>query len=304
MHFASLHRSTTWEVSSGNMNLSRGAFITILYVLSSYCNSLRLGGLSRLVKSHICHIKGVRNLFMAESGESLHPISVGNVDLETYGDDIVVLAPENGVTKIVMKFGGSSLASAERITYVSKLIKKHVEKGYRPIIICSAMGKTTNTLISAGDFALSGNVYVDSLRTLHLTTAQQLGVSDSTINSVKDLLSELEKLLEGIKFIGELTPRTKDSLVSFGERMAVRIVAGTLNKLGVPSQSFDAWTLGMRTTSEFGNAEVRDETYANVKSILGNFDGMIVPVVTGFIGHDDKGRITTLGRVAAICRPL
>ena len=232
----------------------------------------------------------------AESGDSLHPTSVGNVDLETYGDDIVVLPPENGVTKIVMKFGGSSLASAERITYVSKLIKKHVDKGYRPIVICSAMGKTTNTLISAGDFALSGNVYVDSLRTLHLTSAQQLGVSESTINSVKDLLLELEKLLEGIKFIGELTPRTKDCLVSFGERMAVRIVAGNLNRLGVPAQSFDAWTLGVRTTSEFGNAEVKDETYANVKSILGKFDGMIVPVVTGFIGHDDKGRITTLGR--------
>jgi aspartate kinase len=62
---------------------------------------------------------------------------------------------------------------------------------------------------------------------------------------------------EGVKYIGELSPRTQDALVSFGERMSVRIVAGTLNKLGVPAQAFDAWTVGMRTSSEFGNAEVR-----------------------------------------------
>jgi len=61
----------------------------------------------------------------------------------------------------------------------------------------------------------------------------------------------------GVKYIGELTPRTLDTLVSFGERLSVRIVAATLNKLGVPAQSFDAWTIGMRTSSEFGNAEVR-----------------------------------------------
>lgn len=100
----------------------------------------------------------------------------------------------------------------------------------------------------------------------------------------------------GIKFIGELTPRTVDTLVSFGERMSVRLVAATLNKLGVPAQAFDSWILGMKTTSEFGNAEVKDESYALLKEKLGRLDGMIVPVITGFIGHEDKGRITTLGR--------
>ena len=72
--------------------------------------------------------------------------------------------------------------------------------------------------------------------------------------------------------------------------------SGTLNKMGIPAQAFDSWALGLRTTSDFGNAEIKEESYANIRTSLGKFDWMIVPVVTGFIGQDDKGRITTLGR--------
>lgn len=118
------------------------------------------------------------------------------------------------------------------------------------------MGKTTNTLLSSGDFALQGQIYVDSLRTMHLACAQALGLPASSAESINELLDELQRLLEGIKYIGELTPRTNDALVSFGERLSVRLVAANLNKLGIPAQFFDAWTLGMTTTSEFGNAEV------------------------------------------------
>jgi len=216
--------------------------------------------------------------------------------LDKVGDEIIIAPPVNGITRIVMKFGGSSLATPERITYVSKLIKKHVEQGYRPIIVCSAMGKTTNTLLSAGDFALKGQVIVESLRTMHVGTARTLGLPDSTIDSLNALLDSLERLLEGVSYIGELTPRTSDALVSFGERLSIRIVSSQLNKMGIPAQPFDAWTIGMQTTSEFGNAEIAMGTYSTMKQKLSGYDSMIVPVVTGFIAHDDKGRITTLGR--------
>ena len=148
------------------------------------------------------------------------------VDLASIGNEIEVSAPSNGLSKIVMKFGGSSLANAERITYVAKLIKKHTEQGYKPIIVCSAMGKTTNSLLSSGDFALKGDVYIDSLRTLHISTATSLGLKDTCIAGLNELLDDVEKLLNGVKYIGELSPRTKDTLVSFGERMSVRIMAG------------------------------------------------------------------------------
>ena len=146
------------------------------------------------------------------------------------------------------------------------------------------MGKTTNTLLSAGDFALQGQLFIDSIRTLHLSCAEALDLPEATIESLKSLIVELERLLEGIKYIGELTPRTIDALVSFGERMSVRIVSANLNKLGVPAQSFDSWTLGMTTTSEFGNAEVLDASFGKIKKKISSFDGNIVPIVTGFIG--------------------
>jgi aspartate kinase len=168
--------------------------------------------------------------------------------------------------------------------------------GYKPIIVCSAMGKTTNSLLNAGEFALGGNIHVEAIRTLHLTTAEALGLPASVSESLNTLLDEVAKLLEGVRYIGELTPRTQDTLVSFGERLSIRMMSGVLNKLGVPAQVFDAWTLGVTTTSEFGNSDIHEDSYTKIKSTLSRLDPFIVPVVTGFIGHDTKGRITTLGR--------
>eukprot|EP00624_Nannochloropsis_granulata_P000129 evm.model.NODE_10460_length_6450_cov_19.326511.1 len=195
-----------------------------------------------------------------------------------------------------MKFGGSSLANAERVDYVAKLIKSQIEKGFRPTVVCSAMGKTTNNLLNAGHFALEGNVYVDSLRTLHLTTAQELGMGNDTIALIEELLDELKNLLNGVSYLRELTPRTLDYLVSFGERLSVRIMAARLNQLGVPAQHFESWNLGLRTTSDFGKAEILPECYDTIKTAMKKLDGSMVAVVTGFIGHDPEGRITTLGR--------
>lgn len=161
----------------------------------------------------------------ADTGVDLG-VSSTAIDLSSIGSEIEVPPPANGIVKIVMKFGGSSLANAERVTYVAKLIKKHVDQGFKPIIVCSAMGKTTNSLLSSGDFALKGDVYIDSLRTLHISTANALGLSESCITGLHELLNDVEKLLNGVKYIGELSPRTRDTLVSFGERMSVRIMAG------------------------------------------------------------------------------
>lgn len=66
--------------------------------------------------------------------------------------------------------------------------------------------------------------------------------------------------------------RSKDRLVSYGERMSVRLMAATLNKLGIPAQHFDAWSLGMRTTNDFGNAEILEESYPTIRENLSKFD--------------------------------
>ena len=69
-----------------------------------------------------------------------------------------------------------------------------------------------------------------------------------------------------------LGSRTKDRLVSYGERLSVRMMAAALNKAGLPSQHFDAWALGMRTNNDFGNAEVLDESYSLIRETLSKFD--------------------------------
>ncbi len=195
-------------------------------------------------------------VYGADKGIDLVP-SEANIDLDEIGRDIEVLPPQNDMTKVVMKFGGSSVANAERITYVAKLIKKHYDAGYKPIIVVSAMGKTTNSILSSADTALKGEVYIESLRNLHISTAKTLGLSIENFEEIEELLSNLQNVLNGVKMLGELSPRTKDTLVSFGERMSVRVLAGVLAKYGLPAQPFDSWNLGMRTTSDFGNAEIK-----------------------------------------------
>ena len=81
-------------------------------------------------------------------------------------------------------------------------MKKHIDNGYRPILVCSAMGKTTNTLLSSAEFALQGQVFVDSIRTMHLNTVKALNLGDNIASQINDLIDELERLLEGIKYIG------------------------------------------------------------------------------------------------------
>ena len=87
-----------------------------------------------------------------------------------------------------------------------------------------------------------------------------------------------------------------DQLVSYGERCSVRVMAARLNQLGVPAQSFDSWDMGILTNSEFGDAKLLDEHEEAVRSAFDKLDSNVVAVVTGFIGQDPNGKITTLGR--------
>jgi aspartate kinase len=199
---------------------------------------------------------------------------------------------------VTMKFGGSSLANAERIHHVTALIKDQIAAGYRPhAVICSAMGKTTNALLSAGDFALEGRVNIDAIRTLHYAALDEFDVNENVRKEVVALLDECEDLLNGVKLIQELSPKSLDQLVSYGERCSVRIVAARLNQIGVPAQAFDAWDVGVLTDSNFGDAKLLPESEDAIRNaFLNRLDPDVVAVVTGFIGHDRNGKITTLGR--------
>ena len=198
---------------------------------------------------------------------------------------------------VVYKFGGSSLADKDRIDHVAHLIKGQMELGYRPrAVVCSAMGKTTNSLYSAGEFALEGRVNVDAIRTLHASTMDHFEFSDRVKEEVNGLLDECEDLLNGVRLIQELSLKSLDQLVSYGERCSVRIMAARLNQIGVPANAFDAWEVGILTDSTFGDSKILPKADAAIAKSFSRIDPNVVAVVTGFIGHDPKGKITTLGR--------
>jgi aspartate kinase len=201
----------------------------------------------------------------------------------------------------VMKFGGSSVASANRMREVADLILSFPEE--RPVIVLSAMGKTTNKLLLAGEKAVSCGVSnvsdIDELTLIkesHIQTVDELGVERSIIAKH---LEELEQLLKGIAMMKELTLRTKDYLVSFGECLSTRIFAAYLNKMGTKARQYDAFELGFTTTDDFTNADILEGTYPAVANRLHSdwTSNPAIPIVTGFLGKGCKScAVTTLGR--------
>lgn len=195
---------------------------------------------------------------------------------------------------IVMKFGGSSVANAERIKHVASIIKAYREK--RPVVVLSAMGDTTDHLLAAADLAVTGTVDVAGVAKLHEETARELGIN---IDAIEALLSELKQLLTGISMLKEISRRSRDYLVSFGERMSVRMMAAYLKSQGVDAKFYDAWDIGFVSDSNYMAAELLDEVWENIPRHLGLYSKGLdnaIPIVTGFIAKDKRGIITTLGR--------
>lgn len=195
---------------------------------------------------------------------------------------------------IVMKFGGSSVADADRIRHVASIIKAYKEE--KPVVVLSAMGDTTDHLLEAADIAVGGEVDISKVENLHRETAEKLGIK---IEEIDDLLEELTQLLTGISMLRELTKRTRDYLVSFGERMSVRMMAAFLNKEGVGAKFYDAWDAGITSDSNFMSAELLEDVWTDIPEKLNDYKYGVskeIPIVTGFIAKDRKGNITTLGR--------
>ena len=197
---------------------------------------------------------------------------------------------------IVMKFGGSSVANAERIRQMAEIVKTQLER--RPILVLSAMGDTTDHLLEAADAALTkGVVHLEKIEELHLNTVIELNLGDRGLRSVRPLFDELKNLIMGISLIRELTGRTRDYLVSFGERLSVRIAAAYFNSIDIKAKALDAWDAGFISDSNYTQAELTQESWNLIPSkLLPPASECILQVVTGFIAKDEKGNISTLGR--------
>ncbi len=193
---------------------------------------------------------------------------------------------------IVLKFGGTSVGGADQIRQVGKIIQGCLER--KPLVVVSAVGGVTDRLFKLCALALEGGdwaAYWGEIRDTHHEILKQLEVE---VTLVDELLDELHGLAQGISLIKETSPRTLDYLVSFGERLSSRIVSAHFRSLAIESRAWDAFDAGLITDDRAGAARPLPEANDAIRKTFENLEG--VPVVTGYIGKDRSGTITTLGR--------
>ncbi|HMQ06119.1 MAG TPA: bifunctional aspartate kinase/homoserine dehydrogenase I [Saprospiraceae bacterium] len=202
----------------------------------------------------------------------------------------------------ILKFGGSSVATPERINEVIQIVKPRLDTGERLSLVFSAFGGITDLLVEMSQLASEAKDRYIALYhqfcDLHMKAARDLLGGDSFYAVENDLASNhktLKELLRGIYLVREVSPRTLDYVLSFGERNACFIISAAFREKGILARYIDARKV-IITNKEFGNAKVNFHvTEQKIKDCFdSNNDELLV--VTGFIGADIGGLTTTLGR--------
>lgn len=193
---------------------------------------------------------------------------------------------------IVMKFGGSSVANRSQIEKVLSIVRGRLDR--RPVVVSSAHKGITDALVNAAKLAAAG----------------ELGRAQAPIERQREILRELEcpadlldpyfaelgDLLRGISLVKELSPRSLDYVSSFGERMSVRVIADFFTRQGLRAKAHDVWDLGFITDAKFGQARPLEGWERDCRAMFESLPSDEVPIVTGFIGKNRAGEVTTVGR--------
>ena len=201
----------------------------------------------------------------------------------------------------ILKFGGTSVGSVNSIQTLLSILKDEDKAGSRPVVVLSAMGGVTNLLVSMAEDAAEGKEFTAQLAELekrHFDVVKALldvQNQNPAYTRLKLHFNQLEELLQGVLTLRELTPKTRDQILSFGERCSALMVSK------IAAQHFnnvlfvDASEL-IKTDTSFGNAKVNTElSELLIQSFYQeNTDKLLI--VTGFIAGNDAGQITTLGR--------
>jgi len=206
----------------------------------------------------------------------------------------------------VHKFGGSCLATPELTVRCSRIVADASQAPSGVVIVVSALKGQTNLVREMLDRLLAGGNGIDNfmeeVRARHKLMAESTimdrHIRGEVMDTVEAIATRLERLLWGVIYTEELTPRTRDQALTHGERMSAHLFAGVLKDRGTPSVPLEADRAGVVTDGVFGSASADLVTTAmklgqTVKGILGRRE---VPVLTGFFGADAKGHSTTFGR--------
>ncbi len=201
----------------------------------------------------------------------------------------------------ILKFGGSSIGTADRIKNVMAIIKKAYDCSSPRAVVVSAVGGVTDQLIALGKMAANGKGnYQKALEEIiecHKSMAHQL-ISQERLSQTLEVLEKkfkaLSNVLEGISLIKELTPKILDFIMSFGERLSAFIISEAMQQ-AIPQATFlDAREI-IKTDRTFGGARVDfEETNKNIQKYFQ--DTPYIPIITGFIGSSKENETTTLGR--------
>lgn len=200
----------------------------------------------------------------------------------------------------VLKFGGSSVANAENISKVAAIIQQVMERG-KTIVVVSALGGITDSLLQSGAQAAAGDEnYKELLLNVeqrHLEAVKALipiTKQSSILSWVKQRCNEIEDICNGVFLLGELSARTRDRIVSYGEILSSKIISEHLHAQGVENVWSDSRTF-IRTDSGFGHAAV---DFAATNTLCQQFFSATAGlfIVPGFVAADAKGNVTTLGR--------
>ncbi|HEY8399609.1 MAG TPA: aspartate kinase, partial [Cytophagaceae bacterium] len=201
----------------------------------------------------------------------------------------------------VLKFGGTSVGSADNIKKVAEILISYKKKKEDFVVVFSAMSGVTNQLIDVAQKASQTNEeYLQVLKGIeqkHINTVKSLiniKVQSKVVANVKMMINELEDLLHGVFLLKELSLRTQDLVLSFGERLSAYIITEYMIQSGVPAEFVDARRL-IKTDASFGSAKINfNLTNKNIKEHFKKSKGL--QIVTGFIASTEKEETTTLGR--------
>jgi aspartate kinase len=207
---------------------------------------------------------------------------------------------------ITMKFGGTSVGSVDAITNVAAITKREVAAGHHVAIVVSAMSRVTDGLINVIQMAESGDKWgylseIQKMRDRHEEALNALvapgKMRDSVALAINKLLDEVVEICHAVNILSEASPRIRDAVVSYGERMSARLVAAALTENGLNAKALDA-TQFIITDDRFGSAApMWAETERRIRDgLLPQMQAGLVPVLTGFIGATKDGAVTTLGR--------
>ncbi|MDI9611866.1 MAG: lysine-sensitive aspartokinase 3 [Acidobacteriota bacterium] len=204
---------------------------------------------------------------------------------------------------IVCKFGGSSVQDADALMRLAGIIRSQREQ--KPIVVSSAMGKTTNNLLEVARTAAQGKKkealdLLAKIKDRHLGEARKLGIAvaeDQVSETINTYFKEMRDLVRGLAALGELTPRITDAMASYGERLSTLIIARLLENEGLPAELMDARECIITDDRFTRAAPLFDLTEA---AIVEQFRPVLrsgkIPVFQGFIGRTRDGITTTIGR--------